>query len=218
MVNIIFSILAVILLGVINQINGFKHVFRLRGLGKGLIVLIPVMAFFLLGLSLAINAMEYMNVSIEEIKVFPAIIFMQITSAFMQNVIFRGLLVTALLIKFSNTKSERVKGVFMASALYLIIYIPFNILSGSIDLMQLINTFVIGAGFCAAYLYSKNLLSIILTQGIWQILSSGVNLFGVEGYPQSTPFAAAALIVIILIMIVVLTVVFSRRAEHFHLR
>ena len=213
-INIIFTILAVVLLGLINQVNSFRYVFKTKGLAKGLLVLIPVMAFFLFGL--VFNASQAASADIEITWIFPANAFMQATSAFMQNILFRGLLITALLIKFSSTESERVRSVFKASALYLIIYIPLNIVGGSgVELMQLINTFVVGAGFCAAYLYSKNLLSLALAQGVWQILGSVIASFAAENYyNQPSPFALIPLI-IILISIVIFTVRFSKRAEPF---
>jgi len=211
-VNILFSVLAVALLSLINQMS-FKQIFSANGLAKGSIALLPVASFFLFGLILNMFSVEY--TSFDSINMFPITAFMQATSAFMQNVLFRGLLVTALFIKFSGSKKERVKTVFKASALYLLIYIPVNILNtGGIELMQLINTFVIGSGFCAAYLYSKNIMSLILAQGSWQILNSAVDLFSAEAPSQFSPLAAIALI-LILILITAFSALFAGRAEPF---
>ena len=212
-VNIIFAIIAIVLLGMINQINGFKHVFKVKGLARGLLVLVPVMVFFIF--NLAFNAGNMTNIDLENIGIFAPIALMQAASAFMVNVLFRGLLVTALFIKLSGTKGQRVKSVFKASALYLVMYIPLSILNtGSIEFMQLVNTFIVSAGFCAAYLYSKNLISLILVQGIWQILGAAIDFFGFGDYAQITPLAFIVLIAI-LISIVVFAVIFSRRAEPF---
>jgi len=211
--NIAIAVLAIFLLGAINQIHGFKHALRAKGFMKGCLALMPVAAFFILNLALSASGMSY--ISAENIGIFPLTAAMQATSALMQNVLFRGLLVTALFIKLSATKNERVKSVLAASALYLVIYIPINILNtGSLELMQLVNTFVMGIGFCAAYMYSKNLLSLVTTQGIWQILVSAIDVFGVDGYAQFTPLALAVLLAI-LTSIVVFAVILSRRAEPF---
>ena len=211
--NIVFAALAAYLLGVINQVNGFRFVFKTKGLAKGLLVLIPVATFFIFGS--IINTDLTSEANIENVWFLPVTAFMQATSALMQNVLFRGLLVTALLIKLSGTEKERVRGVFRASALYLIIYIPLNILNGSgIGLMQIINTFIVGAGFCAAYLYSKNLMSLVLVQGAWQISDSVIYFLGFERHTLfSLPLFIA--LVAILILIVVFAVRFSKRAEPF---
>jgi|GEM_PF-1223352 len=215
-INIVFTVLAVILLGVINQTDGFKHVLRTKGLPDGLIVLIPVMAFFLFGLALSLGDISTMHE--ESLQTFPAIAFMQTTSALMQNILFRGLLITALFVKLSNTGSERVRSVFKAAALYLLIYIPLNTLDGTnIGLMQLINTFIVGAELCAAYMYSKNLLSLVLVQGLWQILGSVIGLFSTNDNPQSTLFVLIVWLVII-ISILAFAIRFSKRAEPFLLQ
>jgi len=215
-INVAFTILAVILLGMINQTSGFKHVFKVDGIKKGLLALIPVTMFFLL--NLMINTGSITNLHIESIGKFLAIAVMQFTSALVQIVLFRGLLTTALFVKLSSTESERVQNMFKASALYLIIYIPLNMLDGAnIGLMQLINTFVVGVGLCAAYLYSKNLLSIVLVQGLWQALGSIMGLFSTNTYPQLTLWVLIAWL-IILLSIVTFAIKFSKRAEPFLLQ
>lgn len=212
-INIAFAMVAVFLLGRINQINGLRHVFNLNRLGSGLFALLPVTAFFLFGLTIATAGIS--SIATDDISIFPIIAFNQLTSAFMQNVIFRGLLITALFIKLSGTQGERVKSIFKASALYLVIYILLNILNGNhIEPMQLANTFIVGAGFCAAYMYSKNLLSLILVQSIWQIADSAIETFGVSADPQFTPLSLIAMLAI-LISIVVFAIKFSKRAEPF---
>jgi len=212
---ITFTVVAVVLLGIINRINGFKHVFKVKGFIKGLLVLIPAMAFFAFGL--AINASGDANVNVGDIWNFSLTALMEAAAALMANVLFRGLFVTALFIKLSRTKSERVKSVFIASALYLVIYIPLSILNtGSIEPMQLINTFVVGLGFCAAYMYSKNLMSLVAVQGVWQILGSAFDFFGIGENVQVVPTPLLFIVLAaILISIVVFAVIFSRRAEPF---
>ena len=212
-INILFAAFAITLFGKVNQINGFKHIFKVKGLVKGLLVLIPVMAFFIF--NMAFNASRVASADVETAWIFPAIAFMQTTSAFLANVLFRGLLITALFIKLSGTEKERVRSVFKASVLYLLIYIPLNIVNGNhIEPMQLINTFVVGAGFCAAYMYSRNLLSLVLIQGVWQISGAVIALFAVDVYSQFSPLVLIPLI-IILISIVIFAVRFSKRAEPF---
>jgi len=211
-VNVVFAVFVVALLGVIIQDNGFKYVFKIKGTVKALIALLPVISFFIFGLLVNAHLMIFSNT--EGLNIFPIIAVSQITSAFVQNVLFRGLLVTALLVKFSNTKGGRVKSVFISSALYLFVYIPLNVISGDVEFMQIINTFVVGAGFCAAYLYSKNLLGIIAIQGVWMVLDSAIASFGIENYATFPPFVGIAML-FILVMIVIFAVLYSRRAEPF---
>jgi len=211
-VNVVFVVFSAALLGVIIQGNGFKYIFKMRGTVKALIALLPVISFFVFSLLVNANSMIFSDT--EGLSVFPIIAVSQITSAFVQNVLFRGLLVTALLAKFSSTKGGRVKSVFIASALYLIIYVPLNVISGGVEFMQIINTFVVGSGFCAAYLYSKNLLGLIAVQGIWMVLGSAITAFGTENHATFPPILGIAML-FILVMIVIFAVLFSRRAEPF---
>ena len=46
-----FSILTIVLLGVIIKSNGFKYAFRLEGFRKGLIAMVPVLLFIIARLS-----------------------------------------------------------------------------------------------------------------------------------------------------------------------
>jgi len=216
MVSVVFAVFAMGLLGKINKINVIKHVFNRRGFTKGLLILIPVAMFFLLGIVL--NTSDLTNIGTESVRLLPVMIFMQIASAFMQNILFRGLLVTALFVKFSSTAKERVRSIFIASALYLIIYILLNVFNtGELGLMQLINTFVVGAGFCVAYLYTRNILSLMFVQGIWQALSSMIALFSADGYSQSTSMILIVLILATLISIIITAIIFSKRAKPFSL-
>ena len=212
MVGTAITVLAVALFGVINQTNGFKHLFKIKGFMKGLFVLLPVVPLVIFGLVIGISG--EVNTDMENVWVMPLAILLAVVGAFMQSALFRGLLATALFMKFSGTEKERVLSVFKASALFLVLYIMQHILSGNhISIMQLINTFIVGAGFCAAYLYSRNLMSLVLFQGIWLTIDSVINLLFVN-VNQVSPLTIIPL-ALILILIVVFTVRFSKRAERF---
>ena len=209
-----FTIFAVILFGLINKTNGFKHAFKAEGFSKGLKALIPAIVFFTFAL-LIFNVGGVLNINAESPWAIPAIILMSVTSALVQVLLFRGLLITALFVKRSSTEKERVQSIFVASLLFLIIYILFNILSPNpIGLMQLINTFVMSMSFGAAYLYSKNLMSLVLVQGAWQSINAVIGLFTVESnnqisLPVLIPFTA------ILVFVAVFAVKYSKRADPF---
>jgi len=171
------------------------------------------MVFFVFNLALSTSGVT--DTGIENIEAFPIVAFIQVTSALMQNVLFRGLLITSLFVKLSSTEEERVKSVFKASALYLLVYIPLNIFdTGNLALMQIVNTFIVGAGFCAVYMYSRSIMSLVLGQGVWQVMGSVIYLFGAEYSPQLTPWLFIVFVVI-LILIVVFAVRFSKRAKPF---
>jgi len=215
--TVVFATLAIFLLGVINHTCGFKHVFRREGFAKGCFALLPVMAFFVL--TFVINSSGSMELKSGNLGLFPFIVLEEMTSAFVQTILFRGLLISALFIGKSSTESERVRSVFKGAALFWTMYALIGILdSESLPFMQLVNTFIVSAGVCSAYMYSRNLLSLVLVQGAWQALGSVLNLLSVNGYAyagsQLTP-PVAVVYVVILIAIVVFAVVFSRRAERF---
>jgi len=215
-INIVFAIIAIVLLGVVNQSNGFKHVLATKGLGKGFVALLPVVPFIALHLTLNTGSMIESHSEID--AAIPLIALMRFSSAFVQSVLFRGLLITALFIKLSGEKTERVKSVFKAATLFFVFYIPFGIFStGSIDLMNLINTFVVSVGFCAAYMYSKNLLSIILVTGTWYTLASVLAMPGVGINIEATALMLIPIIGI-LVFIMIFAIIFSRRAEPFKIR
>ena len=133
----------------------------------------------------------------------------------METVLFRGLLVAALFIKFSQTESERIRSVFKASTLFLMIYIPLGIINtGSLDIMPIINTFIISAGFCAAYMYSRNLMVLFLAYGVWMTLVAVLDVIVVDDAGQASPLLFIALVPV-LALISTFAVRFSRRADIF---
>lgn len=213
--TVVFAALAILLLGVINQTCGFKHVFKREGFAKGCFALLPVMAFFVL--TLINNSSGAMELKSGNLGLLPFIALEEMTSAFVQTVLFRGLLISALFLAQSNTESERVRSVLKGAALFWVMYALVGVLdSGSLPVMQLINTFIVSVGMCAAYLYSRNLLSLALVQGTWQSLGSASELLFANGYGERQMVPASAIVYIaILILIAICAIRFSRRAEIF---
>jgi len=212
-INIAFALITIALLGVINQTCGFKHVFKTEGFVKGLPAILPIMAFAALKLVFASSNEVY--VSSENFRAFPALAFIRLTSVLMETVLFRGLLVTALFIKASRTEGERIRSVFKAAAWFWVIYTILNVLTtGHLDLMALINTFVMSAGFCAAYMYSKNLMIPAFGYAIWSVFGVWIDSSVVNNYIQPTPLSVVA-VVGVLVFILVFAVRFSLRAEVF---
>ena len=212
-INIIVAVIAMILLGIVNETNGFKHVFKTKGLAKGLIVLIPATLLFIFGYMISLRG----AVTADNVHIWTILfaVLSAATSALMQNILFRGLLATALLVKHSGSEKVRVRSVFKAAALFWVVYILMHAISGNgIGHMQLVNTFIVGSALFAAYLYSRNLMSLVLAQWAWGTLGSVMNLFVVEGYTQ-VPLLVIAWVAI-LALIVVFTVKFSKRAEPFY--
>ena len=212
-INIEFVFITIALLGIINRTCGFRHVFKTEGFVKGLPAVLPIMAFAVLRLVFALNGEIY--VSSENLRAFPLLAFVGMTSVFMETVLFRGLLVIAIFVSSSRTEGERVRTMFKAAALFLVIYTLLNVLStGHLDLMALINTFVISSGFYAAYMYSKNLMVLTFAYAVWSIFGIWIDLFIVNNYIPTTPLNAIAVIGV-LCLILTFAVRFSRRADVF---
>jgi len=198
-----FTILGAYLIGKINKTNGLKFTFRTAGFTKGVVALLPAIAFLTLNVVLNANAF---NISLN--------IFIEAAAAIMGIMLFRGLLVTALFVKRSSTEGERIKTIFKAAGLYFIIYIPLNMLGADgIGPMQLVNTFIMSAGFCAAYMYSKNLLSLTIVMAVWQIFGV-VFSYGGGNEIEPTPLLVVGLFAM-LITTAIFAVWFSKRAQPF---
>jgi len=213
--TVVFAALAMLLLGVTNHTCGFKHVFKREGFAKGCFALLPVMAFFVL--TLINNSSGALELKSGNFGLLPFIALEEMTSAFVQTILFRGLLISALFIGRSSTESERVRSVLKGAALFWIMYALIGVLdSGSLPIMQLVNTFIVSAGMCAAYMYSRNLLSLALVQGTWQALGSAFELLLTNGYGERQMATPLAIVYIaILVLITVCAIRFSRRAEVF---
>ncbi|MCL2189288.1 MAG: hypothetical protein FWC16_13490 [Defluviitaleaceae bacterium] len=213
LVNLIIGAAAIFLFGVINGCNSLAHVFNTKGLVKGFNALYPVMGIFVLNLLLTASNVSY--ISTENIGRLPVVVLMQGASALMQTVLFRGLLITALFIKMSETKNARLRSIFIASALFLVMYIPMSILNtGGLELMNLMNTFIISAGMCAAYMYGKRLLPLIIVQGTWQVLGGVISVLSVSEEVGIDP-AAGFIFLLFLAIVLVVAIIVGKRADAF---
>jgi len=211
-INIVFALITIAILGIINQTCGFKHVFKTEGFVKGLPAVLPIMAAVLFNLAFVLSSAE--TISGENLSTFPLHAFVRITSAFIETVLFRGLLVTALFVKLSLTESERIRSIFKASALFLMIYMLGILNTGNVNIIPIINTFIINAGFCAAYMYSRNLIVLFLAYGTWMTLIAILDVIVVDDSGQASPLLFFA-VVGVLFLILTFAVRFSRRAEPF---
>ena len=212
-INVAFALITIALLGIINQTCGFKHAFKAEGFVKGLPAILPIMAFVVLVVAFASSGEIYM--SSESLRAFPLLALMRLTSVLMETVLFRGLLVISLFVRSSRTESERVRTMFKAAALFLVIYTLLNVLSTEhLDLMALINTFVMSAGFYAAYMYSQNLMIPAFAYGIWSVVGVLIDSFVVGNYVQTTPLSVVA-VAGVLALTSTFAVRFARRAEEF---
>jgi len=208
-INIFAAAFAMFLLGVANRKNGFKMVFRAKGFVKGLKALFPVAILFTVFLLFGVIPAEYMR--FENLEFLPGIIVVIATTIFTQIILAWGLLVTALLYKESGTSRARVRAVFKGTALFLVLYI---IMQGNVGPVQLVNTFIAGAGMCAAYMYSKNLLNLAMVQITYHVLGSVIDLTAV-GDTTQIPVVLIAPLVGAWVFVIVFAVKFARRAESF---
>jgi membrane protease YdiL (CAAX protease family) len=173
MLRIVFFVPAVVLLGYIIKDNGLKFAFSTKGFGKAMIASIPI---FLCLIPLACDFFNIAEVLKDLLHAFPARIFQQISVGLFEETLFRGLLITAILIKWGDRVKGRIIAMLISASLFGLIHF-LNVFSGSGgDLTHVLKTFTMGIMLAAVYIYSKNLLSAMIMHAIYDILLFGTNL------------------------------------------
>ena len=165
--RLVFTILCIITLGKIIQGNGLKFLFSTKGFIKGLFALSAVFLWILIPIFYLI-VMSEVNSSF--ISIIPTIIFFQISSSIFEEALWRGVFMTAILYKWSGTVKGRLISVIISA-------IVFALPHSYGGMFHVFLAFILGISFSSAYLYSKNLLSIIFAHALWNIvinLSSGL--------------------------------------------
>jgi membrane protease YdiL (CAAX protease family) len=199
--RILFSIPCIILLGEIMRGNGFKFSFGTKGLKKGLFA----HAFFLLNMSLHLPLIFITTeINMEFIPMIPAIIFNDLATGIFEEILMRGLFMTAMLVQFGGTAKGRIFCVLLNGLVFGLLHL----IGG--DLLAVLFTGILGIGFAAAYVYSKNLLSCIIFHALWNIVFkiSGGLVAGVdnEGLLAVLQIVACISILAILLFGIILTI------------
>ena len=174
-VRIVFAVPAIILLGFIIKDSGFKFTFSTRGLAKSMFAGIPLLIYIL---TLVISFFNISRINTDFIPSIPANIFQQITVGVFEESLFRGLLMTALIIKFCDKTKGRFLTVYLCGLLFGLLHFVNAFTSGSgygnvsTALVTALGLVLPGIAFSVVYLYSKNLLGCIILHALYDIVSS----------------------------------------------
>ena len=165
-VRLVFAIPAIILLGYVIKDSGFKFTFSTQGFAKSMFAGIPILIYIL---TITIPLFDLSEINADFIPTIPAFIFQQLTVGILEESLFRGLLMTALIAKFCDKVKGRFLTVFICGLLFGVLHVV-NAFTGGQDSMA-IGLLTIGIAFAVVYLYSKNLLGCIILHAFYDIAS-----------------------------------------------
>lgn len=163
----LFSIPAIVLIGIAAQKKGFAFVFSLKGFGKGLLATSPLWALTFI---IALSIITTYDLSMDFANTLPVAIFNEFARGLWEEVLFRGILMTAVLVGMSRTWDKNLKMrlvfIIVCGAFFGFIHFPTT--------WYLALFFCsVGIILCATYAYSKNLLSCIL----WHAVGNAIIYF-----------------------------------------
>lgn len=166
--RIVFAVPCILLLGYCIQNNGFRFSFKTDGFAKGLFASSAIF-LFMLTMILKFLCMTEMNTLF--IPQIPAVIAQQITTGLFEESLFRGLLMTAMLIQWGSTAKGRVMIVLVSGIFFGAAHLTNFFFGGDLTgvLMNALGACLIGIGYAAVYLYSKNLLCCMFLHAAYDI-------------------------------------------------
>ena len=169
----VFAILCIHIFSRVIQYEGVKFTFSTQGFAKGMfahmIGIILIIAFPLIVLTIPEAQLSFRNVAP---LLAPMLVF-DVANAVWEEVLWRGIFMSALLIRWSSTWTEKTtvkKRVFFM----LVASVVFGLIHYSGGLGQVVIATVMGIVFCSAYIYSKNLLACILVHGVLNYVNRGI--------------------------------------------
>jgi len=208
-IRALFSIPVIILLGYVYSINGFKHVFSLKGFGKGMFASIAIFVYII---AIALNFIFMTKMNTSNLSSGPYITVLQITTALFEEALFIGLLMSGMLLRLSFSKLGRITMILMAGIVFGFAHIFDLFLNGNMQgfLLNVVSASILGIAFAAIYLYSKNLLSCIFIHALYGI---AVNLSNTFVYGVSLDFINKAQFYILYVIIPVFAIVIALKAD-----
>ena len=199
--RILIAMPCILALRKILQAHGLETTFMLGGLKKGLFA----HAFLILVIALFILAFFYIaEINVEFIPIIPSIVFFEIGTGLFEEALFRGLLLTALLIQYGATAKGRISCVLVNGILFGALHLFNSIYHFNILTFLLVS--VMGVCFAAAYTYSKNLLACMFFHMLWNVVIKIGNGLVAELYQ---PSIAAQLDVLVNILFFVMIPLFA---------
>ena len=175
MIRIVFAVPAIIFLGFIIKDSGVRFTFSTLGFVKSLFAGIPILLYIL---TLVIPFFNITKINADFITSIPANIFQQITVGVFEESLFRGLLMTALIVKFCGKAKSRFLTVYLCGLLFGLLHFFNAFASGagygdaSMALSTALGLALPGIAFAVVYLYSKNLLGCIILHALYDIVSN----------------------------------------------
>lgn len=162
----LLSIPAFICIRYINNKNSlhFKNFSKSLIMGSGLLVLC-----FLNNLVYLLFMSEANSISIGFLSM---IILQNVGTGFLEESIFRGILVSSLLIKLDNTKNGKTLAVLISGIIFGMIhfYPILGVVSLASASIQVILAAIIGCYFAAIYVKTKSLMSLIFLHALYDIV------------------------------------------------
>jgi membrane protease YdiL (CAAX protease family) len=159
--KVVLLVPTALLLGHIVKTNGFKFAFSVKGLAKGMFASLPI----IFCVALSIVAFFFITeINRDALSAIPATIVQQTAISFYEEVLIRGLFITAILINIGDKAKGRIIAMLVSVVIFAIYHMA-NILTGSSVAEAISNTIMtIGPGIMltAVYIYSKNLLSAMI--------------------------------------------------------
>jgi membrane protease YdiL (CAAX protease family) len=211
--RIIFSVSVIILLGYAYSTNGFKHVFSLRGFGKGLFASIAIFVYML-----AIILNFFLMTKMNKPSGILFIILQQIAIGLFEELLYRGLFMSGMILRWSFTILGRISMIIISGLISSFFYIFTVFLNGNLQgsLLNGLFAFILGMAFAAIYLYSKNLLSSIFIHILYNIV---IQLFPKLVYGVSAGLVLNIIdkvqLVLFYIIIPLFAIIFALRAKPF---
>ncbi|MCL2321651.1 MAG: CPBP family intramembrane metalloprotease [Oscillospiraceae bacterium] len=202
--RIVFGILSVVLLGYIIKSNGFKFVFSTKGFAKGIFACLPVLLICICYIAILFDIVKINKDFLPQI---PARIFQQTAVGFFEESLFRGLMITAFLIKFGGTAKGRINAALITAILFGLIHL-FGFLTSGGDILEYIfpalNAMLLGLAFSAVFIYSKNLLSAMIVHSLYDYFV--VIVMPLVVMNMGTPIQIVSNIALIIILFAVMPV------------
>ena len=158
------SLIGIWVLGAVLKTNGLNFVFSLKGFAKCLLALSPmIIIIFVIPFVLIDEIGRYSDI----VSYFPSIIIIEFARGLQEEVLFRGVLMTAVLVSLSPTwdnKSERIIYALIFAAIFGLLHFT--------SWLVIFIAFSGGLLLCAAYIYTKNLLACVIVHWMSNALTA----------------------------------------------
>ena len=160
--RVVLAIPTIILLGYIIRGNGFKFVFTARGFANGMFAGVA----FALYIITVLVRFFFATINTAFIPMIPAIILQYLPTGLFEGSLFRGLLMTAMLIKWGHS----IKGRLIILLIAGVMFSAGHALNVNITWSHILEASVLGIGLAGIYIYSKNLFASMLLQSLYDIV------------------------------------------------